>query len=93
MPLLYGPPTITRTPRSLAQRQQPVGGAPVEQGVAAGEEDDVELDPLEQEEADLDLVDPDPDRIDRALILQLAHRAVAGVEEGAHVAFAGARRE
>ncbi len=64
-----------------AAGQEAVQGRLLQQGVAAGQQEDVELGFIEGRVADLPLVDAQADGVDRAAVAQGAHGLVAALEE------------
>ena len=79
MPELKGAPMITPQPRSRQSRQERPQRRLVEQGVAAGKQEAIEIRLRQAIQANLPIVDPDADGGDGALVAQPSQGAIAAV--------------
>ena len=85
MPELNGPPSMMPTFRALAERQERGQRVLLEQRVAPGQQEAVEVAAAEQRLADLPFVDASPDGPNGARGAKLLERAVApAIEQLAH---------
>ena len=88
---VVGPADHDADPARLAKRQEGVERLLFEEGVAAGEQEDVEIPALGQPLAGLPFVDACAEGRDHALVAQFEQRAVAAFEEFAEPRVEGRR--
>ena len=90
-PVLNTPPRMTPTPRAGALREQ-LGSAAIQQRVAAGEQDAVEVDARDEPFEHRGLVHPAPDRGHHAFVAQ-AQQGRERVAEGVVLVVVGVVHE